>query len=561
MVYRFLPLMAIAGLVIIFLLPHNAYSDSTSSRYLIQATGFVAGSQDILDSTFVIQLTTSAQSGTSILSTLDNGLVTISGDNYLNTGSWTTTLLRDGKYVVLQGNAQDLRGNTIQLNLFGRQIDSTPNGIVYSITGKITSSETLRVIYSAKATVTAASTITQTTQPTQVQNQTSANIMRISILAGSSNVNNQIYFSPSIAKVVPGTTIIWTNNDNVPHRIMSGIASAFKGNNTIPMFSADGIIDSGMIAPGKSFQYIVTSFNTKAYLSSAASQYLNLPQEQTAGDITFFDPNYTWMIGVIIPSSISTAPTQTYQVNILQGASTATSNQYLSPTSVQLTPGSTIVWKNNDSVAHRILSGQSKLQTTGGAGGPVIVPPAFTPDGRIDSGMIAPGQTFKYTITGLGVFSFYDPSNTWINGNIISVSQISQMPPVQVSILAGSYQPQGSAAQSNQYYVNGYYNPDQVMISPGTTIIWTNNDNVAHTILSGSATFSTVNPYIPDGRIKSGPIAPGQTFQITINDTGMIRFYDPNYTWMNGIIISLPYTQTHVINANPPSNAITPILH
>ncbi|MDE1816042.1 MAG: hypothetical protein KGI11_05745 [Thaumarchaeota archaeon] len=560
MAYRFLPLMAIAGLLIIFCLPHNAYSDfSSNNKYLIQATGFVAGTQDVLDSTFDIQLTTGTQSGTSILSTLDNSLVTISGDSYLNTGNWTVTLLRDGKYLLLQGNAVDQRGNTLQLNLFGRQIDSTQNGIVYSITGKITGSETFRVIYSAKATISGSSTTQTSTSQTQ-QNQPT-NVVRINIVAGASNSNNQLFFSPSFSNVPPGTTIIWTNNDSVPHQIMSGVASATGINGSAPKLAPDGMINSGIIAPGKSFQYTITNFNSQTYLSPAAAQYLNLPQEQTAGDITFFDPTYTWMLGVISPSSVSATPTMTTQINILQGAATATNTLFLSPSSVQITPGSTVIWKNNDSVAHRILSGQSKLVTTGSRGVSVVTAPSFTPDGRIDSGMIAPGQTFQYTVSSLGVFSFYDPSNTWINGNIISVSQISKTPPVQVSILPGSSLAQGSASQQNLNYVNGYYSPDQIQISPGTTIIWTNNDSIAHSIFSGTATFSTTNPYVPDGKIKSGMIAPGQTFEVTINDTGMIRFYDPSYTWMNGIIVSLPTTQNHVYNNTPPSNLITPTLH
>lgn len=560
---RFLPLMGFVGLLILIWMPHSAYSDfSSNNKYLIDATGFVAGSQDIMDSTLYIQLTTGPQSGTSIPTSLDNGLVTISGDSYLNTGTWTTTLLRDGKYLLLQGNAQDQHGNTIQVNLFGRQIDSAQNGLVYSITGKITGSEVLRVIYSSKVVIAGQSTTPTQTQTQTPQNQTS-NIIRISIVAGASDKYNQIFFSPSITSVKPGTTIIWTNNDSVPHRIMSGVASAVRGNDSLPLFSSDGMIESGIIGPGQSFQYTVTNFNSKTYLSPAASQYLNLQQDQTAGDITYFDPNYTWMIGVLTPASAAPSEQKSVQINILQGASTATNNQnnqYLSPASVQVAVGTTIVWINHDSVPHEILSGQS--QGIGGGGkGIQIRYPIFVPDGRLDSKLIAPGQSFQYTVTGTGTFSYYDSENTWLNGNIVVLSQSSQQVPVQVSILSGASLPQGSASQQNQYYTNGYYSPDQIQIQPGTTIVWTNNDNVAHSIFSGTATFSTTNPYIPDGRIKSGPIPPGQTFQVTINDTGMLRFYDPNYTWMNGVIVSIPSTQTHVINNNPPTNLISPTLH
>jgi plastocyanin len=323
---------------------------------------------------------------------------------------------------------------------------------------------------------------------------------------------------------------------------MSGAASAIIGNNSVPIFVPDGKIGSGVIAPGQSFQYTITSFDNRGFLSDAQAKYLNLSPQQTAGDISFFDPNYPFMQGAIGPLSISIAQAQAAQINILQGASTATSSQYLSPSNVQITLGSTVIWKNNDSVSHRILSGQSRTFTQGAKGATPenLVSPAFTPDGRIDSGMIAPGQSFQFVVKGSGAITFYDASNTWLNGIIISTPQISGMPPVEVSILHGSSLSKGAASQSNQNYYNEYFSPATIQIGPGTAIIWENNDNVAHEIWSGVSTQRIDNPFTPDGKIQSGPIAPGQSFEAMINDTGIVRFYDPSYTWMNGVIISIP---------------------
>ncbi|MDE1727540.1 MAG: hypothetical protein KGH89_09830, partial [Thaumarchaeota archaeon] len=51
-------LIAITGFLVLLCFPSNAYSDFVSSgKYLIEATGFVAGTQNILDSTLDIQLT------------------------------------------------------------------------------------------------------------------------------------------------------------------------------------------------------------------------------------------------------------------------------------------------------------------------------------------------------------------------------------------------------------------------------------------------------------------------------------------------------------------------
>jgi len=564
---------------------------------LIQATGYVSSSQNILDSTFDLQITSGAQSGTNMLASLDSGLVTIGSTNYLSTGSWQTTILRNGNFLLLQGDAQDQNGNTINLNLFGRIVTSNQGGLVYSITGKITGAETLKVIYSAKVTVAGATTTSPSTSgtgtnplsnsttlsglncpagttpqygscvpvgtinycqngsaapnndvtqcPSNPQNITQTSTVRISIVPYAYQQYNiqQHYFSPSAVNVNPGTTIIWTNNDSVPHRIESGTAKALIGNNSAPVFTPDGMFDSGTIAPGQSFQYTITSFPQRDYLSDAAIKYLGLDPQQTSRGITFYDPNYTFMQGVIGEMPPPNAQTQTAQITILQGASTATSATYLSPQTVQVTPGSTVIWKNDDSVAHRILSGHSQnaRQTTQGAPGGQLRNPYFIPDQILDSGMIAPGQTFKYTLgTGTGAIIFYDATNTWLNGIVVSTSQISQIPPVQISILPGSYSPNAAASQSNQHYYNPYYLPNTIQITPGTVLVWTNNDNVEHQIWSGVNTQSNINRFTPDGKIQSAPIPPGASFEVIFNETGLTTFYDPSYTWMSGLIVSIP---------------------
>jgi len=319
------------------------------------------------------------------------------------------------------------------------------------------------------------------------------------------------------------------------------------------------MFDSGTIAPGQSFQYTVTSFPQRDYLSDAAIQYLGLDPHQTSRGITFYDPNYPFMQGVIGEMPAASAQTQTAQITILEGASTATSAKFLSPQTIQVTPGSTIIWKNDDSVAHRILSGHSQnaRQSTQGAPGGQLRSPYFIPDGLMDSGMIAPGQTYSLTTQGgSGSIIFYDSANTWLNGMVI-VTTSSGMPPVQVSILPGSYSPQAMASQSNQQYYNQYYSPNTIQITPGTAIVWTNNDNVDHQIWSGVNTQSNVNKFTPDGKIESPAIPPGASYEVIINDTGLTTFYDPNYTWMSGLIVSIPTVSgqknisAYYANANP----------
>jgi len=421
-------LISITGILLSISLPH-AYSELVSgNKYLLQATGFVAGTQTIQNSEIDLQFSTGSSSNGNTPITVENGLVSISGNNYLNSGTWTSTILRDGMFLVVTGDAQNSNGDTIHLNLFGRLVGNSQDGSVYYFTGKITgTTETLKVIYSVRI---ASTTVSNITPPTQTPTQT------------------------------PPTQI---------------------------------------------------------------------PPTQT-------------------PST----QVKTAQISILQGASDFKTGQFLSPSSVQVNPGSAIIWTNNDSVPHRILSGYLSSTTTGqgGAATQQSHTPSYQSDGKIDSGVIVPGQTFQFTISGTGTTLFYDPTYTWINGVIASISPTSvQTKPIQVSIEPGSSLSQGSSSQQNQFYYNRYLVPSTLQIVPGTTIVWTNNDSVPHRLLSGTSTQKPGNYFTPDGKMDSGVIASGQTFQFTINDVGIIRYYDPSYPWVNAVIVSIPLSSSKTIGA------------
>jgi plastocyanin len=334
---------------------------------------------------------------------------------------------------------------------------------------------------------------------------------------------------------------------------MSGIAKAITTDQSTPIFARDGKIDSGIIAPGQSFQLTITNFDTTQSLDPTIAKRYSISQDQTAGDITFFDPTYPFMVGIIAPLSQPITQVKTVQMNIIQGASDPNNIQFLLPSSsLQITPNTVVVWNNNDSVPHRIMSGQllTTTESTGGKGTTgKPVSPHFVPDNKFDSGIIAPGQHYQFTFSNTGSTQFFDPSFSWINGIIISSSIVTQGTPVKININPGSSTSTGTAVQQTYNQYNTYYTPDTIQIVPGTPIIWVNNDSIEHTILSGVSTQKNDNPFTPDGKIASGKIAPGQTFMVMINGTGIIRFYDPQYTWMNGVIVSMPPTSSYTIGA------------
>jgi len=60
---------------------------------------------------------------------------------------------------------------------------------------------------------------------------------------------------------------------------------------------------------------------------------------------------------------------------------------------------------------------------------------------------------------------------------------------------------------------NYVYNPAQINVSKGTTVIWTNNDSDAHTVTSDDMVFD------------SGALSMGATFEWTFNQTGTFKYH------------------------------------
>jgi manganese oxidase len=65
---------------------------------------------------------------------------------------------------------------------------------------------------------------------------------------------------------------------------------------------------------------------------------------------------------------------------------------------------------------------------------------------------------------------------------------------------------------------NMAFNPATVTVAAGTTVTWTNNDAMTHTVTSGV-------PGSPDGAFDSGNMANGATYQHTFATKGTFQYY------------------------------------
>ncbi|QDI88922.1 hypothetical protein Nisw_04990 [Candidatus Nitrosopumilus sp. SW] len=94
----------------------------------------------------------------------------------------------------------------------------------------------------------------------------------------------------------------------------------------------------------------------------------------------------------------------------------------------------------------------------------------------------------------------------------------------------------------------GYFSKDRISVEPGSTITLVNNDVVSHSILSGKENYGDRHdPFDPDGRISTGNVSPGDSINITFDDAGFYRLYDPDYPWMKIVAYVFPSSDSLVL--------------
>lgn len=273
-------LISITGIMLIGSLQQTDAKLLPDGVYLLQGNGFVITQDSIEDSELNFQFLSDKIVNGRMKINLADGVASISNDDYITSNGWTGTALRDGRFLLLSGNAENANGDKISMNLLGRLVDDSKDGSVYSFTGKITKNdETMKIVYTGKIIGTNNIVKETTTEEKPKQEKT----IQINILSGSSNQGNINYYSLDTITITPGTIIVWKNDDSIPHTIMSGIASFSHGK----PFTPDGKIDSGDIAPGQTFKATINDL----------------------GITRFFDSKYSWMDGVIIslPDTKSTS--------------------------------------------------------------------------------------------------------------------------------------------------------------------------------------------------------------------------------------------------------------
>jgi plastocyanin len=251
----------------------------TNQPYLVEGSGFAVTEKAIKISDIDLLISIGEQIGSSSKLVVEDGFITI---NELDFGvvDITGNLLRDGHYIRLVGTAENSIGDKISISFFGRLVENSVEGSIYTFTGRLTQgSESNKIIYTTKISTLTGTTPTSSPTTTTTSKQNQENELVIHILKGSSdqshfNYNQQTgagkYYSIDRISTVPGKTITFINDDTVSHSISSGTrdTASRAGINT-----PDNMIASGNILPGKSWSVTM----------------------EKIGFYSLFDIDYPWM--------------------------------------------------------------------------------------------------------------------------------------------------------------------------------------------------------------------------------------------------------------------------
>lgn len=152
------------------------------------------------------------------------------------------------------------------------------------------------------------------------------------------------------------------------------------------------------------------------------------------------------------------------------------------PSTLNVTPGTTVVWTNNDTEEHRIDEISNHI---------------FRSDD------LEPGETFSYEFSTPGTFHYEDDRDDF-QGTIV----VSGATPT----------PQGGPGTTVDVTMESgdNFNPTTRYISTGTTVRWTNNDGELHSTSSINAT--------GDNAWQSPPLNEGESFSKTFLNPGTYEY-------------------------------------
>ena len=191
----------------------------------------------------------------------------------------------------------------------------------------------------------------------------------------------------------------------------------------------------------------------------------------------------------------------TFQISIPPNSSNPNCSQIknlcYSPDFLTVGLGDIVTWTNNDGTTHTTTS---------------------TGELSWDSGTMLPNDEFSFSMTVVGTHEYVCTIHPWMTGTIKVVD------PGAISV------PSGASLAGNCDTPNTCFNPEFTTVGEGDIVTWTNNDNIEHTITSGTPNDG------PDGLWDSGNLSPGEGFSIVAPSAGSYNYFCTIHPFQTGIL-------------------------
>jgi plastocyanin len=205
-------------------------------------------------------------------------------------------------------------------------------------------------------------------------------------------------------------------------------------------------------------------------------------------------------VGVEEPAEDLTPSGPIFAIEILADSVTEGNPDY-APDRAIVPQGHVIEWTNVDTVAHTVTSASDFGET-------------------FDSSLINAGEVYTLDTNELevGEYEYLCIVHPWMVATIVIEAPVE---PTKVVIPVGAAIPEDGQL---------YYDPENLNISVGTTVIWDNVDNTMHTATSGTPDSGA------DGIFDSDILSAGDTYEFTFADAGNYDYYCILHPWMVGTV-------------------------
>lgn len=201
------------------------------------------------------------------------------------------------------------------------------------------------------------------------------------------------------------------------------------------------------------------------------------------------------------------------------------------PSSIMVPMGTTVTWTNHENANETVTS----------------------PGASFSSGNIPPGYDFRFTFLQPGVFSYYSKTNESMQGVVIVTSPGGSLP--SMGNMSGMNAVQSSSSGQGVLAVNPgthvhvdikdfSFHPNVTTLVAGTTVTWTNNDSVSHTVTGIG------------GKFGSDALRQGQNFIYTFSAPGTYDYQCAIHPFMKGKIVVAPSGNPQLASSELKTSAV-----